>query len=228
MTIATYQSKRIGPVTININNNGVTISSERLELKSLNQGNQSYLITQYKLLLGSLENTKLFGEGNVWSEKAVEEFVLSAIACWNRKETFGVFAVYDKQTKTFLGSLSVSQALDDFAHIGTGHRNAAEIGYIIDKQFGGKGYGTEIAILGKKYIKHFNAETKQTLQNNIKEIVATVHPLNEGSKKILQKTLKHQEPQEFKKFGDKPRILFFKPLKAPLESSNFSNKIINP
>ncbi|MGQ3888477.1 GNAT family N-acetyltransferase [Legionella sp. CNM-1927-20] len=215
MTIITYQSKRIGPVVVKIENNQATIYSQRLELKSLNQCDVLNLIEQYKLLLSNPENTELFGRGKVWSTQEVEAFILQEIKHWNEGKNFGVFNVYDAKTKTFLGSLFLHQAINDFAHIGAGHNQAMEIGYMIDKQFNGKGYGTEIAILGKKYIKYLAARiANQNETNKIKEIVATVHPLNIGSLKILQKTLKQQEPEEFKKFGGQPRLLFFKPLKA--------------
>ncbi|WP_131782712.1 GNAT family N-acetyltransferase [Legionella gresilensis] len=214
MKITTYQSKKIGTVVVRTEGHQATICSDRLKLKSLNQCNISYLIDQYKPLLINPENTKWFGTGKIWSEKEVEDFVLEEEKYWREGRNYGAFAVYDAKTKNFIGSLFINQAINDFAHIGAGHKQAIEIGYIIDKEFNGKGYGTEIAILGKKYIKYLAANlTNLNEENKIKEIVATVHPLNKGSLRILEKTLKQQEPEEFKKFGGQPRLLFFKPLK---------------
>ncbi|STX52632.1 acetyltransferase [Legionella busanensis] len=215
MKITTYQSKRIGTVIVKTQGNQATISSKRLELKSLNQCDTSYLTEQYKRLLINPENTKWFGTGNIWSEQEVKDLILEEKKYWHEGRNFGAFTVYDAKAKNFIGSLFINQATNDFAHIGTGHKQAIEIGYIIDPDFNGQGYGTEIAILGKKYIKYL-AENLANLneEKRIKEIVATVHPLNKGSLRILEKTLKHQEPEEFKKFGGQPRLLFFKPLKA--------------
>ncbi|STX29239.1 Uncharacterised protein [Legionella beliardensis] len=211
MKITNQQSKTAGPIVVKTHDNQASIFSNRLELKSLNQSKDSYLNEQYGLLLGKPENISMFGEGKVWSTQAVNEFVASEVQKWNSGENYSNFSVHDKQTQEFIGSLFLKQVSDEFAHVGAGHKNTVEIGYIIDQRFGGKGYGTEVAILGKKYIKHVLATETQTKPVDL--AVATVHPNNIGSKKILQKTLKHQEPEEFLKFGNRPRFLFFKPLK---------------
>ena len=230
MKQATYTSKKVGNVTIKSELNHYTIYSNRLEARSLNQDEESFLIDKYTTLLENPENVKMFGEGKTWGPSAVKEFIQDETKRWNSGNKFSVLSIYHSTTQEFIGYLHIKHSLDDFSHVGVGHQNVGEIAYIIDQAFWGKGYGTEIAILGKKFIKHIISESEsETLEKNIKEIVATVHPSNEGSKRILQKTLKHQEQEEFTKFGDKPRLLFFKPLKTnvPLvdESSVFTAKL---
>ncbi len=208
-----YTSKKAGNITISADGDKFTIHTTRLELYSLNQIEEAFLIEHYNQLLGNPENVALYGEGKPWSKEEVEQLIKAETLKWNAGERFCVFSIHEATTKKFMGSLTIKHALDDFSTIGSGHGNAAEIAYILDKDFWGKGYGTEIAIIGKKYIKHIISEASNTHEESPKEIVATVHPLNGGSKRILQKTLKNQEPDEFLKFGDQPRLLFFKPLK---------------
>lgn len=213
MKQVTYTSKKLGNVTIKSELNHYTVYSNRLEARSLNQDEERFLIDNYTYLLENPENIKMFGEGKAWRPSAVTEFIQDETKRWNSGNKFSVLSIYHSTTQEFIGYLHINHSLDDFSNIGVGHQNVGEIAYIVDQAFWGKGYGTEIAILGKKFIKHIIAEsTNETLEKNIKEIVATVHPANEGSKRILQKTLKHQEQEEFTKFGGQPRLLFFKPL----------------
>ncbi|KTD55367.1 GNAT family N-acetyltransferase [Legionella quateirensis] len=215
MKQVTYTSKKLGNVIIKSELNQYTICSNRLEARSLNQDEESFLIDKYTPLLENPENTRMFGEGKAWEPSAVKEFIQDETKRWNSGNKFSVLSIYHSTTQEFIGYLYIKHSLDDFSNIGVGHQNVGEIAYIIDQAFWGKGYGTEIAILGKKFIKHIISESEdETLEKNIKEIVATVHPSNEGSKRILQKTLKNQEQEEFTKFGDQPRLLFFKPLKT--------------
>lgn len=212
MRIKIDHSKKINDVLILRNEKQSTLYSEKLVAKSVNQEEEKSFIEQCSRLFSEPENVKLFGEGAVWNVKQVTEFVHREMAQWNLGKKLGAFAVYTQDTQEFMGLLFVNHALDEFARIGKGHANVAEIGYILDQKFWGKGYGTSIAILGKKYIKDVVATAAEdNTEYHIKEIVATVHPANTGSKRILEKTLKHQEEEEFIRFNGKLRLLFFKP-----------------
>ncbi|KTD43079.1 GNAT family N-acetyltransferase [Legionella parisiensis] len=211
----TYISKKLGEILIKSELNQYTMCSKRLVAKSLNQDEVHFLVDKYTRLLENPENTLLFGKGEPWTPEAVEEFIQEGTKCWNSGNKFSVFSIYLSATQEFIGYLHIKHSLNDFSKVGIGHTNVGEIIYIIDQAFWGKGYGTEIAVLGKKFIKHIISDcANETLEKDIKEIVATTHPSNEGSKKILQKTLKNQEQHEFTKFNGQPRLLFFKPLKT--------------
>ncbi|HHF7365932.1 TPA: GNAT family N-acetyltransferase [Legionella bozemanae] len=226
MKQVTYTSKKLGDVLIKSELNQYTMCSKRLVAKSLNQDEVRFLVDKYTHLLENPENTRLFGEGEPWTPAAVEEFIQDETKCWNSGNKFSVFSIYLSATQEFIGYLHIKHSLKDFSKVGAGHPNVGEIIYIIDQAFWGKGYGTEIAILGKKFIKHIISESdKETLEKNIKEIVATAHPSNEGSKKILQKTLKNQEQHEFTKFNGQPRLLFFKPLKTDVTLADESHAL---
>lgn len=214
-------SKKVGNITIKSKVNEHTISTNRLEARSLNQDDERFLLDKYTHLLASPENIKQFGEGKVWTPADVKEFIQAEMKRWNSGNKFSVLSVYHSATKEFIGYLHIKHSVDDFSDVGIGHQNVGEIAYIIDQAFWGKGYGTEIAVMGKKFIKHIISESEnETIEKSIKEIVATVHPSNEGSKKILEKTLKQMEQEEFSKFGNQPRLLFFKTLKTANKSEN--------
>lgn len=218
-----YTSKKLGTIIISSESNHYTIFSKQLEARSLNQDEEGSLITQYSRLLEKPENIRLFAESKPWDSAAVQEFIQSEVKHWNSGRKFSVLSIYHSTTQEFIGFLQIKHSINDFADVGDGHPNVGEIIYIVDHAYWGKGYGTEIAILGKKLINHIISESAPgSTERDIKEIVATVHPSNEGSKKILQKTLKYQEPEEFTKFGDQPRLLFFKPLKNLITSLDTS------
>lgn len=218
-----YTSKKLGTIIISSESNHYTIFSKQLEARSLNQDEEGSLITQYSRLLEKPENFlpefQCFTSLCMNSCTAAESHgLLSA-----KRRIFSVLSIYHSTTQEFIGFLQIKHSINDFADVGDGHPNVGEIIYIVDHAYWGKGYGTEIAILGKKLINHIISESAPgSTERDIKEIVATVHPSNEGSKKILQKTLKYQEPEEFTKFGDQPRLLFFKPLKNLITSLDTS------
>lgn len=211
-TAATYHSKKVGQIVIESESPFITIYTDRLVLRSLNQHDKEDLIAHTMRLMGAPENTALYADGKVWDEKKVRESVETAMNEWNGNTRFGVFAVHDANTHAFMGNLHVHHNPSEFFTIFGKHKNAAEIYYILDHQYWGKGYGTEIAIAGKKYIKHMTATNGfEKIEHPIEEIVATAHPENYGSTSILRKTLKREEEQVITRYGH-PRILFYKPL----------------
>lgn len=222
-----YQSKQAGTITISNESNQVTIHTEHLEFVSINQHNKPYLITNYKQLLEKGINVALFRHGTIWSETDVKTFIEKELKQWQSNDSLmlGTFSIHDPVTKRFMGSLMIEQT-NEFEHLGKGHTNSAEISYILDEEYWRKGHGTVISIVGKKYIKHAinmtNDEDKKP-----KEIVATVHPDNGGSKRILEKTLKNPEKNEFFLFGA-PRMLFYKPIKSESVVSTEEATIYSP
>ena len=211
MRIKIDSSKKIGEVLIESKENTCTIYSKQLMLKSFNQSDEAWLVDEFAKIVTKQENVKLLEDGQVWSRQKVELLVQKEIKLWNSGSKLGAFVIYDRETKEFMGILFIAHVLKDFAKVGRGHANVAEIGYVIDQKFWGKGHGTTIAILGKKYIKDVVSTAPEgTAEHEIREIVATVHPSNKGSKRVLEKTLKQQEEEQLIKFNGNPRILFFK------------------
>lgn len=212
-TKGTYYSKKVGQIEVECESHFITIRTNRLILKSHNQHDREYLIAQTLRLMSSPENTELFCDGHAWDEGKVIALVDKSIGDWNSGISFGILAVHDKDTDEFMGNLQVENNPNEFFLIFRKHKNVVEIGYILDKKYWGKGYGTEIAVAGKKYIKHMIANNGfENIENPLEEIVATAHPENHGSKSILIKTLKRQEEMVIIRYGQ-PRMFFYKPLK---------------
>lgn len=211
-----YASKKCGVITISQDKLDHSITTDRLQLLSLNQCNKQQLHASLKELFKDEENIALFGAGRPWEDRDIDAFITTEIERWVDNETFGVFAVFNRETKQFMGNLHIHYVAEEFAQVGRGHASVAEIGYILDKKFWGKGYGTELAVAANKYVKHATAALAADAAIP-HEIVATVHPDNTGSKKILEKTLQNKnterEPESMIKFNGQPRLLFFKPLK---------------
>jgi RimJ/RimL family protein N-acetyltransferase len=205
-----YTSTQSGEVVISTESNLIAIRTKRLVLASLNQYNQADLISNYTRLLANPKNVEMFREGQAWSEQQIIDLISSEVHKLNSGNRFCALSVHNAATKIYMGVLFIEHTLDKFNNIGVGHPNTAEISYVLDEPFWGQGYGTEIAIAGKKYIEHLIFTNE--LENPPEEIVATVHPNNLGSKAILQKTLKKHEPEQFISYGE-PRILFFKSLR---------------
>ncbi|KTD31040.1 multifunctional nucleotidyltransferase/glutamate rich protein GrpB/ribosomal protein alanine acetyltransferase [Legionella moravica] len=214
MTTFNYKSKRIGNVSIKSDTCITSIHTNRLTFKSLNQDSRATLVHNYSKLLGDSEIVKLLNDGKTWSLELVQTVIDLKTSAWNNGDPFSLFSIYENDTNQFVGSVSIKKELETYHTTGAGHANVIEIGFFIDKAVWGKGYGTEIAIAAKKYIKHavgvIAAEHGGPLP---KEIVATAHPENIASCAILKKTLKHVESEPIKKYDGNPRLFFFKPLK---------------
>lgn len=187
----------------------------------MNQFTRDELIDHYTKLMCSPNNMSFFENGKCWDEVKILACVDEAINAWNENKWFCPFVVSDAKTNELIGNLDINHSPDIFYTFFGKYKNSVEIGYILDEKFWGKGYGTEIAIAGKKYIKHIIAAGKfESLDVSFSEIVATAHPENKGSIAILRKTLKRQEDSIINCYGQ-PRSFFFKPLKnLPFNQTN--------
>lgn len=205
----TFFSKRINnPITINQNKNKVTIETDRLILKTLNQIPFAELKKNYSSLFTCPENVPYYANGQPMSPEQVDNFLAMELDRKEKGDLYGSFAVYQKDSNRFTGNLGLHFRTDEFAKLGSGHPDAAELSYILMKDSWGKGFGTELSILGKKYAKFLKEESFQ----KPKEIIATVHPFNTASLKILKRALKETEDEQIIKYGN-PRLIFFKILK---------------
>jgi len=204
-------SRKTGDVTVSLKSGGITLRSSRLELRSLNLDRYHYLVKNYLFILGNQSNVNMLQDGNTWSAERVKTMVKTEQNKQDEGDLFGRFSVYNRFTQELMGSLIIRHLSDDFANVGHGHKNVAEIGYFFDKAFWGKGYGTETARIGIMYIKHFICKPHRSQLPTIpSEIVATADPQNYASASILRKTLKECEPEIITKFGGNQRLFFFK------------------
>ncbi len=208
-----YHSKRVGAMTITSDGHEVTIVTARLKITSLNQHDSVYLKLKYTHLFTQPNNVALYRKGSVWSDEEIDESIQIEQAPWNTSKQFGDLIIEEIQSGEFVGVLSITYRPNEYSQLGIGHPMVAEIGYILEESFWGKGYGTEAAIAAKKYIKHMLASSfLDEAEMPVREIVATVHPNNAGSNAILSKTLKRKEPEAFERYGS-IRMFYYKPLK---------------
>ncbi|MGL6036363.1 MAG: GNAT family N-acetyltransferase, partial [Legionella sp.] len=189
-----YTSKKCGLITISQDELSHSITTNRLQLFSFNQCDKKELHAALTKLFKDEDNISLFGAGIPWEDSEIDAFITTEIERWLDNETFGVFAIFNRETKQFMGNLHTHYVAEQFAQVGRGHASVAEIGYILDKEFWGKGYGTELAVAANKYVKHAAAALAADAAIP-REIVATVHPDNIGSKKILEKTLRNKNDE---------------------------------
>lgn len=207
------KSNKIGQVTISISSNAeVTIRTNRLILRSLNQIDMVELTKNYKSLLGNYKNVRMFQDGNPWSEERVKAYLTNRVQLWNDGASFSSFSVYDASSNAYIGSFNCNYRAHDYGSLGRGHHNVVEIGFLVDQPHWGNRYGTEIAAAGIKYIKYRTSQQRVEGKSAPDEVVATVHPENLASINILQKTLKNKEDSDFGKYNGQSRIFFFKPL----------------
>lgn len=206
MKYETYLSKRIGEVKVLRKEGLILLESSRLQLKPLGQDDSGQLFENCTTLLTKMQNMSLHGSGKPWSFAEITALIEKEKTKLSQLDNFYKFSVYDLANQQFMGILTIDYQKDAIS----GHPNAVEIGYIIDEPFWGQGFGTELAIVAKKYIKDVLATVE--MNDLPQEIVATVHPENKGSYRILEKTLKNRDDLLLTRYGQ-PRLCFFKDLK---------------
>ena len=215
------KTKNIGTINVNISKHAVTLVTDRLTFKSYNQMDSAQLINQLYGMLGNPRNVEMFCEGEPWSQSRVKDYVDRYTCQWSQGNLYAPFAVFDSATQELIGNLGIYYPVHTYEEIGRGHRNVAEIGYIVDIKHWGKGFGLEMATVGKKYINNLARQLNVGSTQEVPvEVTASSHPDNEASKKILKKVLKGREDVIFKKHNGNPRLMFFKPIKPPVHEAS--------
>lgn len=207
-------AKSVGEIQVCFSGKTVTITTNRLRFMSFNQFHPSVLAKNFYGVFANPENVKMYCEGKPWSQSRIKAYVREHTAKWNQGNRYAPFVVNEKETAAYIGNLGVYYPVDTYENVGRGHHNVAEIGYILDPKHHGKGYGTELAIVGKKYIKLLAREAALRSSEPVPaEVTASSHPGNPGSKRILENVLQNREDVIFLKHHGNPRLMFFKPIK---------------
>lgn len=145
------------------------------------------LIRSYKLedfekslsLYGNASLVQFFDHGKPRSKEEVEILINQSTLYFAKGEPFGLFTVISKDTGCFLGHIDVFPGTDP---------SICEIGYIFDENHHGQGYCTEaVKNLIFAYLITLNKKASLFLNSPISEVIATVHPKNVASRKILEK-----------------------------------------
>lgn len=122
----------------------------------------------YFQLVGDYEVMKLISGEAMPVNKAKEKFK-DILKINDQNPDLGYFLVSTSQTNELIGLGKIVKTED----------NTAEIGYLVQPAFWGKGYGSEISTTLVKQAKKIDS---------IKKLIAIIDPENAASKKILDKS----------------------------------------
>ena len=144
---------------------------------------RSYLkedFDQCLLLYSDKELTKFVDRGEPRNEKEIYEYVEErGDRYFNQGQPFGIFSIFLKENKTFVGQVDL---------VPTENPGEVEIGWIFHKEFHSKGICTEAVL---NFLMPFVYKlAKMGYKSNgrlINRIIATAHPENIPSNKVIQK-----------------------------------------
>jgi len=147
-------------------------------------------LAYYNPLFSSKEVMEKVLYGNPYDTSQVIHLLLQYEQRWKTGDPFSAFAVF-LHDGTFVGHVSL-HALQE--------GGTAELGYILHKQFWGKGYGTEmVEAVITQFAKQLYKREYKVEGVKFKEIIATVRVDNTASIKILGRFFK--EKGELFKYG---------------------------
>lgn len=184
----------------------VEIETERLFIQSYEHCDLESCISLY----GNGTITKYFDDGNARSKLEVENLISEKgkkYFCENKP--FGLFSIFHKQDRTFIGQI-------DF--LPSEELGVAEIGFILHEQYHNQGFCSEaVKAIIFDYVGAVNKLGFECKELPINKIMATVHPKNQPSEKVLQKAgMILDKIQE--RFGQ-PRLWYSIPLSLIIKNS---------
>lgn len=163
----------------------VEIKTDRLIMKSYDDSELELSYTVYS----DDRLTKYFDHGKPRTMQETKDLVSDiGHTHFNKGKTFGLYSIYIKDTNEFIGhadfmpydgTYTPGISNPDGDDVG----NYAEIGYIIKPGFHGKGYATEASKAFINLVKFSN----RMHGLNLKGLMATAHPDNIPSWKVLEK-----------------------------------------
>jgi len=175
------------------------IETPRLYIRSYNDEDFYDCLQLY----GDKEITKHFDFGRPRTLHEVKELIVEkGLKYFSKAKPFGLFSVFEKDTMEFLGQV-------DF--LPSEEPGTVEVGYIFHSRYHNQGYCTEaVKAIIFDYVYEVNFRYL-TQRNKIQKIIATAHPKNYPSIKVLEKL-----GMSFYKFEDrfeKERLWFSLTLK---------------
>ena len=170
----------------------VEIETPRLLIRSYHEQDFESCVELY----GNTKTTKFFDHGKPRSRKEVKDLIREK-AGYFKKGPFGLFSIFLKNSMTFIGQI-------DLIPVKPG---VVEIGFILLPKYQNKGFCSEtVKAFLSDYVNELNAQGYSCGGSPIKEVMATVHPSNLPSKKLMEKMGMH-----FKKLQnrfDAPRLWY--------------------
>lgn len=174
-----------------------TFSTDRLDIRPYKESDLENSVELY----GDSSITGHFDHGKPRSrEETVAMIKKIATICLDGAPSTGLYTACLKGTNTFVGHFDILPQ--------KGTPGGAAFGYIIRKEFHGKGFGTEIAKAAVDiFVRSAFKEKVQVGGKPLRTLHATVHPENPGSKRLLEK-VGMQQVGETTVFHNKPRLVY--------------------
>lgn len=164
-----YRSKPLGA---KISLAPIKIETDRLLIRPYNTLDFEKSVALY----GNPVITKFFDYGIPRSRTEVKKLTEKASKPFSKGHLFGLFSILKKDTMQFIGHLDC---------LPTKTTGIFEIGYILDQHFQKQGYCTEAM---QAFLFEYIPLIKKKMKSNPPQgIIATVHPENQPSQKILKK-----------------------------------------
>ncbi|MFA6119340.1 MAG: GNAT family N-acetyltransferase [Parachlamydiales bacterium] len=155
----------------------ITIETQRLLIRSYENEDFNDCISLY----GDEKITKFFDHGKPRNGEEVKKIIdKKGRKYFLAGKPFGLFSIFLKDSMSFIGQIDL---------VPTKHLGIAEVGFILNEQFHNQGLGTEAlkAIL-TEYIDEINQnKSLKCIELPIYKIIATAHPQNIASNKLLLK-----------------------------------------
>ena len=180
----------------------VEIETERLYIHSYKDSDFENCLCLY----GDESITKYFDHGKARSETEINELVHEkGKKYFSKGEPFGLFSIFSKKSNTFIGQIDL---------LPTDAPCIAEIGFILHQEYQNQGFCTEaVKAILFDYVEEINFRGPKCWGVPINKVIATVHPSNLSSKRVLQKIgMSFDKIQE--RF-EKPRLWYSIPITLP-------------
>lgn len=154
----------------------IEIETQRLYIISYKDSHFENCVSLY----GNELITKYFDHGTVRNRQEVEKLIHErAKFFFTNHKPFGLFSIFRKEDMEFIGQID----LLPLNELGT-----VEIGFIINEKYQNRGYCTEaVKTFMFYYVEELNYRKFGRKKFQINKIIATVHPENQPSIKILEK-----------------------------------------
>ena len=159
------------------------------------------VLEESKKLYGDETLTKHFDHGSAKSEAEVEMLAREmGLLRFERGEVLGLFSIYSKEDQSFIGHIDLMPSE---------RSDILEVGYILHSKFQGLGFASEA-------LRAFLFDFVPYLVENqyidfVERVMATVHPDNQPSKRLLEKVGMKFEKMENR--FNQPRLWYY--LDAP-------------
>lgn len=130
-------------------------------------------------LYGDSKITQYFNYGTPLTTDEVKELILKSSDFFKQGQPFGLFSIFGKQDMNFIGHIDL---------LPTTVPGTLELGFILHSKYQNQGFCTEVVkFFVSDYINELKKQGYTINGHAISEIIATVHPENIPSKKVLEK-----------------------------------------